>query len=82
MNETPRNCVDTAINFANLPRHEGAGYHLRLELPTGRVVEGPIAGAPDSPVIGIHVVKTNDVQHDPLEAFVDKQSVVMATIIW
>jgi hypothetical protein len=83
MTEGFRNCVDAAIKFSNEPANKGDAFHLRMELVTGRIVEGPIfASDPEDPVIRMQVVKTDGQTHEPEDAFIYKQQVSMATVVW
>lgn len=70
-------CVDSALAYANDPKHEGAGYHLRVELETGTVLEGAVhtVGKPEHSLLFL-------VTSDEMEVFIDKRRVVAAYIIW
>lgn len=83
MAEALRNCVDDAIKLANGPEHNGEGFYLRLVLVTGRIVEGPTyANEPGDPVQHMQILNTDGRPHDPEDAFIYKQNVAMASVVW
>lgn len=80
--------IARAIAFADMPQHEGAGYHLLIREVSGAFVEvdvyrHPVAGDHSSDVVMLRVRNpsgNSDMPPDRAEYFADQVSSV--TVIW
>jgi len=80
MAEASKNCVDAAIAYAEGKEHDGKGYHLRVTLENGTVVEGAVSRMDGQHPNVLFLLVNNDFGK-PAEVFVDKSRAVMASVV-
>jgi len=76
-----RHCVDAAIAFANAPQHGGSGYHLRVTLRSGELVEGAVSGFDNQHPDVLFLELPVDLNRET-EVFLDKHDIVKAVVVW